>query len=381
MLAPRVHARTGTPAVPPKQILAIKCFGLGSIIQMVPMLSALKNASPDSRITLLTFTQNVSVAGLIPAVDEVVGVEFRRGLLVFLADTLRAVIALRRTRFDLIMDCEFFSYYVALLMHLVRGPDTVTVGFFNNRSNRDWLFTHLIAIDPSQHVSRLFFKMLSPLGITAECRPLAEYRLTVADAAVQRVRQLLGGMGAGSGDPLIVVNMNASELCPHRRWPVGHFDALIRMIMASAEYGKGAQVLLIGGPEDELGVGEFVERLSLARVHSLAGCIGIEELAALLKETALFAGNDSGPLHLAVACGTPTVSIFGPETPHLYGPQGGKDRVFYLERHCSPCLNLFYSKTTNCSDNACVREIAPEAVFAAVDELLREREFAARAKE
>ena len=371
VFSPRRFARVSAPAACPKRILVVKCFGFGSILQMVPMLTGLKESFPDARVTLLTFTQNVNVARLIPAIDDVAAIEFRKGLFVFLVQTLKAIATLRRARFDLIMDCEFFSYYVAVLMHLVRRPNTVTIGFFNNRRVRDWLFTHMIAIDQSHHISLLFFKMLTPLGVAPKYRPLHECAITTGEGAEARVRQLLAEITPGGADRRIVMNINASDLCPNRRWPMEYFARLVGMITQAAGYGEHARVLLIGGPEDAAYVSELVGRLAMPGVHSLAGQISIEELAVLLKEADLFIGNDSGPLHLAMACGLPTVSIFGPETPHLYGPQGGRHRVFYLERHCSPCLNLFYSKATNCTDNECIRSIVPEDVFAAVDEFLR----------
>ncbi len=370
VFSPRRCVRPSATVPRPARILAVKCFGFGSILQMVPMLTGLKESFPDARITLLTFTQNVNVVRLIPAVDDVVAIEFRKGPLAFFIQTLRAIVTLRRARFDLILDCEFFSYYVAVLMHLVRRPDTVTIGFFNNRRVRDWLFTHMIAIDQSHHISLLFFKMLSPLGIAPKYRPLQECPMTTGDAAVARVRRLLDETAPAAAGRRVVMNINASDLCPNRRWPVESFARLIGMIMRSPHYGEEAHVLLIGGPEDAAYVGGLVKSLSMPRVHSLAGRISIEELAALMKEADLFVGNDSGPLHLAMASGVPTVSIFGPETPNLYGPQGGPHRVFYLERHCSPCLNLFYSKATRCTDNVCLKSIVAEDVFSAVDEFL-----------
>lgn len=363
--------RRATPPQAPRAILAIKCFGFGSILQMCPMLAALKEAHPDARITLLTFAQNAGVARLLPMIDDVATVEFRKGILVFLAETMRQILRLRRQRFDIIFDCEFFSYYVALITRLLRTTHTVCIGFFNNRRVRDWIFTHMIAIDVSQHISRLFLKMLAPLGVPATYRPLPECGIRPGPGAAARVDALLESEKLRADDLLVVANVNASDLCPNRRWPLDHFERLIREMLSAEPYGVQLVVALIGAGEESGYVDGLARRFPDRRVRNLAGRLSIEELAALMRRAVLFIGNDSGPLHLAVACGMPTVSFFGPETPKLYGPVGENHHVFYRELHCSPCLNLFYSKDTRCTNNVCLKTISPEDVFPVVDDLLR----------
>ncbi len=357
---------------PPNRVLVIKCFGFGSILQMCPMLTALKESFPGVHITLLTFAENAGVVRLIPAIDELVTVEFRRGFLRFAWDTLKSIRVLRRNQLDAILACEFFSNYVAILAYLARRAGTMTIGFYRNGRLRDWLFTHMVAIDGSQHVSRLFFKMLTPLGVQAPYHVLAECGIAPGPAAHEQVKGILEGLGVHSGDICVVMNVNASDLCLNRRWPRACFERLIRMLLDARPYGQCLRIILIGGKADVEYVGGLCRDIASPRVHDLAGRISIEELAALLSHADLFVGNDSGPLHLAVACGLRTVSFFGPETPHLYGPQGARHRVLYFEQHCSPCLNVFYYKETHCTNNICVQSITPEDAFVAIDAMLRE---------
>jgi heptosyltransferase-2 len=104
----------------------------------------------------------------------------------------------------------------------------------------------------------------------------------------------------------------------------------------------------------------------------LCGRISVEQLVLLLQRSDLFIGNDSGPLHLAVAAGTPTVSFFGPETPALYGPRGEGHVVLYKDLPCSPCLNVYHSKeNSSCRDNVCMNSIEVEEAWTAVRERLR----------
>jgi len=81
--------------------------------------------------------------------------------------------------------------------------------------------------------------------------------------------------------------------------------------------------------------------------------------------SALFISNDcGGPLHIAAALGTPTVSFYGPETPSLYGPAGDLNTVFYAGTYCSPCLSVYNAKTAMCDgENRCMRNITPSEVL------------------
>jgi len=82
---------------------------------------------------------------------------------------------------------------------------------------------------------------------------------------------------------------------------------------------------------------------------------------------ALFVTNDSGPLHIAAALGLPTLSLFGPETPVLYGPKGGNPLIFYKGLYCSPCLSVFNAKTAPCSgQNICMQSISAGKVLEAM---------------
>lgn len=371
-VSPSKWARSKRDTPLPRKILVVKGFGLGSILQMCPMFAALKESIPGVHITLLTFAENAQVVPLIPTVDKLMTVEFRKGFLRFTWDTLKGILAIRKDSPDAILDCEFFSNYVAIVVHLARRAGTRTIGFYRNGRLRDWIFSNMIAIDASQHVSRLFFKMLRPMGIQATYRPLSQCGIAPRAAARERAEQLLADLGITSQDLSIVVNVNASDLCRNRRWPRANFERLIHELLATRPYGEYLHFLLTGGPEDMAYVKDLCRDVASSRLHNLAGRTSIEELAALFCRADLFVGNDSGPLHLAVACGLRTVSFFGPETPNLYGPQGDRHRVIYSEEHCSPCLNLFYFKETHCTDNICMQAITPEAAFTAIDAVLRE---------
>ncbi|HDH97314.1 MAG TPA: glycosyltransferase family 9 protein, partial [Proteobacteria bacterium] len=151
--------------------------------------------------------------------------------------------------------------------------------------------------------------------------------------------------------------------------PKGHFRDLVERLVEEL----GVDVVLVGGEEDVPYVKGFVDELACSDgVADLTGKLKLPELVELLKRSALYVGNDSSILHLAVALGVPTVSFFGPETPDLYGPLGDAHKVFYADLPCSPCLAAYNFKSSDCEDNICLERIGVEEVFDACRQMLAE---------
>jgi heptosyltransferase II len=122
-----------------------------------------------------------------------------------------------------------------------------------------------------------------------------------------------------------------------KRWSPSHFGELASMIVQESP----RDVLLIGGPDDrELldVVSGMVPTFYQNRVHNIAGQFGLRESMQILKRSSLAVVNDSAPLHLAQAAGTPTFAIFGSTIPEFgFGPRGPRDRIFRQDLPCVPC--------------------------------------------
>lgn len=348
----------------PERILIIKPFGFGSILEMYPMIHALRQAYPKARLVLFTFQQNRDLARLLPIVDEVRAIPFGGGLVGFGVATLRMLVRLRSFRADVILDCEFYSFYCSLLTFFSAHRETVSVGFTRNQPMQEWVFHHTVAVDLSRHISEIFHRVVEPLGIREAPVQLDALHLVPPREAQEKVDQMLENGGEGS--LRVAVNINASPMCLNRRWPLEYYRDLLELLLEDTTLPAPAQVYLIGGPDDIEYVSPFEQRLKHERIQNVAGQLAIAETAALLQQMDLFIGNDSGPLHLALACGVPTISFFGPETPALYGPLGDAHTVFYEPPPCSPCLNIFFSKNNKCDNNVCLKRITAGMVYPSV---------------
>jgi ADP-heptose:LPS heptosyltransferase len=192
--------------------------------------------------------------------------------------------------------------------------------------------------------------------------------LNVPHDAKEWAGRFLKERGAAPEDIVIVVNPNAGELALERRWPKEHFARLIRIL----DDKYGAKIFLIGGTGEEEYTGEIIREAGATGAESLVGKISVPQFVALLSRANLMITNDSGPLHLACAAGTPTISFFGPETPVLYGPLGDNHRVFFEGIDCSPCINALNTKTARCRRgySDCLARISPDDVVDAVNAFL-----------
>jgi len=163
-------------------------------------------------------------------------------------------------------------------------------------------------------------------------------------------------------DKLLGIHPAAS--CSSKIWPVERFAQLADRL--SGVYGF--KVLVFSGPKDIKLVDEFVKKMNGNAVN-LAGKTSISQLASVLRRCRLFISNDSGPVHIATAVGTPVISIFGRNqkglSPRRWGPLGSSDRVLHKEVGCSECLAHECRK-----EFACLKAITVDEVFNVAKEMI-----------
>ncbi|MBF0607101.1 MAG: glycosyltransferase family 9 protein [Candidatus Magnetobacterium sp. LHC-1] len=342
-----------------KTVLVTKYLGMGSILLATPMLRGLRQRYPQARIVFLTFKGNDALARLIDLIDEVDSFNTDT-IFTFIWDIQRLLRKNMQRRYDVVFDLEFFARFSTIVSYL--SGAAIRVGYHLPKLWRGNLLTHRIYYNPHRHVTQVFTAQLEPFGI--ESSDMSPAKLHSKPQTREVVSGLLRQGGLVEGDTIISVNINASELSEERRWPLPYFLELMSYI---ARDKSNVRLVLIGSKQEQQYVRDCIGLMAedVRRcVTDLCGIIDIEGLVALFEMSALFITNDSGPLHIAGAVGTPTVALFGPETPTLYGPVGSASMVFYSGLYCSPCLNVYNAKTAPCKDNnVCMKEIKPMDVI------------------
>jgi heptosyltransferase-2 len=139
-----------------------------------------------------------------------------------------------------------------------------------------------------------------------------------------------------------------------------------------AELAAGLEgLVVVVGSKDDVELAQAVTAIAPGRIHSAAGALSLRAAAALIKRAAVLVTNDSAPLHLATAVGTPVVALFGPTTPSFgFGPRGARDRVLELEGlSCRPCSS-HGPQVCPLGHHHCLQQLPVEEVRKAVEAIL-----------
>ncbi|MDI6756529.1 MAG: glycosyltransferase family 9 protein [Endomicrobiia bacterium] len=354
-------------SVPPSRILVMKFWGLGSIILSSPLVKTLRAAFPSAKITFLTLERNRRAAESLEIFDDVMAVDVDRGLPVFLLSLASAILAARRRKFDVCFDLEFFTRFSAVVTYLVGAP--VRVGYHSFSVSRGNLHNIKVPFNRYWHVTKNFLNLGSALGVgPSREHSCAAPNISAADES--NVEKILAAEGLNVGESVVCMHANASDLALERRWPYENFASLCAGI---CRLSPSVKIIFVGTKVER----DSVERIKAAaggtcegKILNLAGRLGISELAYLFKKSLFAVCNDSGPLHLACAVGARTVSLFGPETPVIYGPTGPGHIIFFKNIDCSPCVNVHDGKSVKCSRMSpeCLERISPDEVLAAIRE-------------
>lgn len=346
-----------------RSFLLIKFFGMGSILLGTPMYKAIKNKYPNSKITFLTFANNKPLLERIDFIDEVICLRTSK-INYFASDLFTAIAKLRKKKIDVAIDMEFLAKASTIISWLSGAK--IRVGFYVKQIWRADILTHKIYFNHYKHTKDIFMALLSPLDIpNLPDTHITPPKILLAD--LDELQMQLGDCGFSLLDNLIAINMNASETCLERRWPVENFIKLVNDLSSRDDI----KFCFIGAQSELPYVKSGYDKLNVAakkKAVNLCGRLSIGGMIALLSKVKLLITNDSGPLHLASSIGIPTVSLFGPETPALYGPLGEGHVIFYDGTlYCSPCLNVYNVKTVICKgDNECMRRITVDKVRDAV---------------
>jgi ADP-heptose:LPS heptosyltransferase len=370
-----LHARTVRPV---RRVLFVELSEMGSTVLASPAMRKAR-AQLSAELYFVIFKRNVGSLQLVGTVspDNIFTIS-DASIFTLVRDTLAFLLWTRRNGIDTVVDLELFSRFTALLTGFA-GADR-RVGFYRfHQEGRDRgeMLTHRVTYNPHIHVAKNFIALIDALLAPKPTVPYAKTVIGDDQTHVEIVQASARARGdvlerirsLAPFDPgqnrLVLINPNASELLPHRRWMPDRYAELIRRILAA----YGDVVVLVTGAPDEREAAERLAAQSAPRAASFAGHSSLIELPALYAHATLMVSNDSGPAHFSAAVGLPTIVLFGPETPKLYQPLGNS-RAIYAGLACSPCVTAHNHRKTACTDNVCMQAISVDQVYAAVAETL-----------
>ena len=371
------------PALQPRRLLVRGVNWLGDAVMTTPALLRLRQALPETRITLLTPEKLADLWRHHPALDGVIPFESDESL-------WSVARRLRRGAFDTALLFPN-SPRSALEAWLARIPQRVGAarpwrnGFLTralspqpgveSMRKRGVGEIRRLAADPgalrpsfpaASHQIHHYLRLAAAMGARPE--PLAP-SLEVRPAEVDEVLRRFAGLGALAAEgPLFGLNPGA-EYGPAKRWPKERF------IAAALELRNRTRCRwwIFGGKADQALADEIVAALRQAApqdtpiARSLAGQTSLRELCAALKACAVVLTNDTGPMHVAAAVGVPVVVPFGSTSPELTGPGLPGDpahRLLLPVAGCAPCFRRVCPVDFRCMESVSVTRAADAVVSA-----------------
>lgn len=325
---------------------------LGDIVHALPVLAAIRSASPDTAVDWLADRKYAGVLDLVDGLDRrLIG---RPGL-------LRAIGEMRAKRYDAAIDLQGLLKSAAM----ARFSGAARVIGFARHALREpgaaWFYNETATPAPGQHIIAKNLSLLPLLGIPAEQAvrfPFSAARLSESDVAIEVMR----AAERRGADGFALLNPGAAW--PNKRWPPERFGAVARHLRE--RHGLPAFVLW-GAGEAEL-ADAVVSASSGAAVR--APSTSLADLLALSRRARLMLSGDTGPLHLAAAMGTPIVGLYGPTWPERNGPWAPDDVVVsragqcecHHKRHCQRAATKVDGK-----NRMCINDISVDEVERAVD--------------
>ncbi len=370
---------------PPKKVLFINTFGIGDVLFTTPMISNLKERFPDVYIGYLCNRRTAALLERNPKINRILVYE-RDELAALRARSswqyVRAIKLLIKDinsgRFDTVLDVSLnnFMGFLTWAAGIPRrvGFDYKGRGFFLTQKNP-------LEGYEDKHVVEYYLDLLQGMGVPVPNKAL-ELPLSAEDTAwagrFLEENHISGrppvpqsGTQSGTclaGGPVIGLVPGGGESwgkdASCKRWSAERFAKLADKLIEKFT----AQIILLGG-STEAGLCDSVARGMKNPCVSACGKTSLSQFAALTQRCALIVTNDGGPLHVAVAAGSKTASIFGPVDEIVYGPYpSGIHKVIKKDLACQPCYRSF--RRADCAHIRCLNELTVEEVFGKVEEIL-----------
>ena len=320
------------------KVLLIRLSSLGDIVLTTPTIRAVRANFPDAYLAMLVAKQSADVLRENPNLDEIITFD-RLAKDKDTGEMWRIIRLLRERKFTLAIDLQR-KFRTEMLMYLSGAAERVGKG---------WLCTTRVPERGNKHATSHYFDLLHAVGIPAE-DPKLELFLAESERedAVQRLKT------AGVVDARLKVGLFPGAGWKLREWMPERFAAIGDRLVQHFN----ADVLIFGGQQESELVCR-VANLMHTRVIPFAGNLQIRQLAACIEQCDLFVTNDTGPMHIAAAVGTPTVSLFGPGNHIRFQPLGALHETIRHAVPCSPCKQF----TDTCKDNICMKGIGVDEVW------------------
>ncbi len=336
---------------PPKTILIMKLYGMGSLIMAKPSLFAFRNRHPNSHLVFLGTPATAAYANLLGSFQTVLELNDRHPPSLLLSALW--FLFRNRHRFDLILDLEHESNLSSLFAWFIGSPRRI--GFSLSEGLRHRFYTQSIPFNADRYRGENYQNLFQ-----ADQGPTSSRSTLALNDISNRLVELKDG-------PVVLITQ-CSPLLPERMWPENHFVELVSLISQS---DPERRIVFLGrGKRESQSVSRIMK--SVGRSHPVENFCNkktLLESLALIESAAVVISIDSALMHASIQMGRPTVVLFGPTHPQSLVPiHLPQVRSLYASINCSPCSH--FSIAPCGGDNLCMTVIRPKDVWTAAREVM-----------
>jgi heptosyltransferase-1 len=317
-------------------ILIVRLSALGDVVHAIPAAAALRRAFPQARIDWLVEARHRAIVDLVTVVDHVSVVRQSS-----VGGWTRVLRELRAVRYDVALDFQGLTKSAVL----ARGSGATRVAGFSLRDLREKIarpFYTSAADAEGGHAIMKNLRLLQTVGIHDS---RIEFPIAEADSPA------LAALRTSIADRRFAV-INPGAAWPNKRWPAERYGALAAAIRRDAAL---IPIVLWGPGEEDLARAVVASSSGAAE---LAPPTCVRDIVAISRAADLFVAGDTGPLHIAMAVSTPTVSVFGPTDPARNGPWSAGDLVVSRADRCGCHIDRRCRQANWCLDDISVTEVA-----------------------
>ena len=361
----------------PEIIVFIGLAEIGALVVAYPAIQEARKKYPNSRVCFITTTAGLQTLELMGFEEE----EILLMRMASLSGMFLDLISIRKNfsgkRVSVIV-LEPFTRISALISVWIGASQRIGCHRFKNEGSYIGnLLTHRLVYNSHLHASQTYFALSKALSEPISTQPLLKekipsqmrnrLKINIQEDDQKALQNRLKLENADAAlEKIVLLNANASDIVPLRKWPIDSFVELGRKLLENPTIN----IILTGIIEEQQACEVLLRKINPDRVINFAGKTTFKELITLYSISDLLITNDSGPVHFASTTEIPILALFGPETPKIFGPMSPNAKVISMELACSPCVSVFNQKKSSCDDNQCMKQISVQMVLSEAKKIL-----------
>ena len=359
-------------------IVFIGIAEIGALVVAYPAIQEARKKNPNSRVCFITAPAGKQTLELMGFDEKDILLIRTSSIKNILGDIIKLRNAFKKVSVSAVV-LEPFTRFSTLVAAWIGASKRIgCYRFLAEGVYLGNLLTHRLVYNPHLHASQTYFTLAKLLEEPESVEPSLKkvvasqiknrLRIEIPENEQETLKQRLQReIPAFSLKKIVLLNANASDIVPLRKWSLDNFVELGQRLLENSE----TTVVLTGSPEEQEACADLALKIDPDRVINFAGKTTFKELITLYSLSDLLVTNDSGPVHFASTTNLPVIALFGPETPKIFGPMSPHAKVISLGLACSPCISVFNQKKSSCTDNQCMKQITVEMVIQETQKILR----------